>query len=279
MRSDMVVLRTPDEILIVLPADPAGEVERHLSMYKIGRDADGHRARRPRRPLADRPADAGAARRCAARRREQAPDRARRRRRGARRDDVRRRRPDRDPGGARADRRRARARGRRRGRRGDRCDRPRRGRPAGLRGRDGQRDDPAGGGHQRARRQLREGLLRGPGDRRPPALQGQAEPAPAPAARRGAARGGRRRAPRRARARHDRNRGPLPRRRLAGARDPAPRGRAWGRGRNADDDRRRSRRSRLERATPIGRPRRQADRRRLAAVRRGRRRRSPRARS
>ncbi len=40
MRSDMVVLRTPEEILIVLPAGPADEVERHLSMYKIGRDAD-----------------------------------------------------------------------------------------------------------------------------------------------------------------------------------------------------------------------------------------------
>lgn len=40
MRSDMTVLRRGDEILIVLPAGPAPEVERHLSMYKIGRDAD-----------------------------------------------------------------------------------------------------------------------------------------------------------------------------------------------------------------------------------------------
>ena len=51
--------------------------------------------------------------------------------------------------------------------------------PAAARPRHGRRHDPAGGGHQRARRELREGLLRRPGDRRAPALQGQAEPPPA----------------------------------------------------------------------------------------------------
>ncbi len=40
MRSDMVALRTADEVLLLVPAGPAPEVERHLSMYKIGRDAE-----------------------------------------------------------------------------------------------------------------------------------------------------------------------------------------------------------------------------------------------
>ena len=40
-------------------------------------------------------------------------------------------------------------------------------------------DDPAGSGDQRARRQLHQGVLHRPGDGRPPALQGQAEPPPA----------------------------------------------------------------------------------------------------
>ena len=38
---------------------------------------------------------------------------------------------------------------------------------------------PAGGRPQRARRELHQGLLRRPGDRRPAALQGQAQPPPA----------------------------------------------------------------------------------------------------
>ena len=54
--------------------------------------------------------------------------------------------------------------------------------------RDDHRDDPAGGRHQRARRQLHEGLLHRPGDGRPPPLQGQAEPPPARAAARRAGR-------------------------------------------------------------------------------------------
>ena len=59
-----------------------------------------------------------------------------------------------------------------------------RGRPPALRARDDDRDDPPGGGDQRARRELHQGLLHRPGDGRPPALQGQAEPPPArPAAR------------------------------------------------------------------------------------------------
>ena len=58
------------------------------------------------------------------------------------------------------------------------------GRPA-LRARDDDGDDPAGGGHQRARGQLHQGLLHRPGDGRAAALQGQAEPPPArPAPRR-----------------------------------------------------------------------------------------------
>ena len=41
MRSDMVVLRrAADDILLILPELAAAEVERHLQMYKIGRDAD-----------------------------------------------------------------------------------------------------------------------------------------------------------------------------------------------------------------------------------------------
>ena len=55
------------------------------------------------------------------------------------------------------------------------------GRPA-LRARDDDRDDPPGGGDQRARGQLHQGLLHRPGDGRPAALQGQAEPPPARAA-------------------------------------------------------------------------------------------------
>ena len=55
------------------------------------------------------------------------------------------------------------------------------GRPAALRPRDDHRDDPSGGGHQRARGELHQGLLHRPGDGRPPALPGQAEP-PASAA-------------------------------------------------------------------------------------------------
>ena len=63
--------------------------------------------------------------------------------------------------------------------RGRRRDRPGRGRQAALRARDDHRDDPPGGRDQRARGQLRQGLLHRPGDRRPPALQGQAQPPPA----------------------------------------------------------------------------------------------------
>ena len=51
--------------------------------------------------------------------------------------------------------------------------------PAALRRRARRHDDPAGGRAQRARRQLHEGLLRRAGDRRPPVLEGQAEPPPA----------------------------------------------------------------------------------------------------
>ena len=41
MRSDMVVLRrAADDILLILPELAAAEVERHLQMYKIGRDAE-----------------------------------------------------------------------------------------------------------------------------------------------------------------------------------------------------------------------------------------------
>ena len=54
-----------------------------------------------------------------------------------------------------------------------------RGRAAAPRLRHGRRHDPPGGRHQRARRELHEGLLRRPGDGRAPALQGQAEPPPA----------------------------------------------------------------------------------------------------
>ena len=52
------------------------------------------------------------------------------------------------------------------------------GRPA-ARVRHGRRDDASGGGHQRARRELHQGLLRGPGDGRAAALPGQAQPASA----------------------------------------------------------------------------------------------------
>ena len=60
------------------------------------------------------------------------------------------------------------------------------------RARHGRRHDPAGGGHQRARGRLRQGLLRRPGDRRAPPLQGQAEPPPARPAPVRAGRAGRR---------------------------------------------------------------------------------------
>ena len=70
--------------------------------------------------------------------------------------------------------------------------------PPALRARDDDGDDPAGGGHQRAGRLVHQGLLHRPGDRRPPPLQGQAEPPPARAALRA---GARRRATRSARAR------------------------------------------------------------------------------
>ncbi len=61
-----------------------------------------------------------------------------------------------------------------------------------LRARPGRHRDPPGGGAQRARRQLHQGLLRRPGDGRPPVLQGQAQPpsaGPAPVRRRLAWRG------------------------------------------------------------------------------------------
>ena len=58
------------------------------------------------------------------------------------------------------------------------------------------RHDPAGGRHQRARRELHQGLLRRPGDGRAAPLQGQAEPPPARPA---ASRAGRARRPRSAR--------------------------------------------------------------------------------
>ena len=48
--------------------------------------------------------------------------------------------------------------------------------------RHGRGDDPPGGRPERARGGLREGLLRRPGDRGPPLLQGQAQPPPARAA-------------------------------------------------------------------------------------------------
>ena len=107
---------------------------------------------------------------------------------------------------ARAARRRRRAarrhrpRGRRRLRRRGRRPRPRRARgPRGARGRGAEvlrvesrapalrrrprrRDDPPGGRPQRSRRELHEGLLRRPGDRRAAALPGQAQPPPARAA-------------------------------------------------------------------------------------------------
>ena len=63
--------------------------------------------------------------------------------------------------------------------RGGRRVRADRGRPAAARLRHGRGHDAAGGGHQRARGELHEGLLRGPGDGRAAPLQGQAEPPPA----------------------------------------------------------------------------------------------------
>ena len=54
--------------------------------------------------------------------------------------------------------------------------------PPAPRARHGRRHDPPGGRPQRARGELHQGLLRRPGDRRPAALQGQAQPPPARAA-------------------------------------------------------------------------------------------------
>ena len=72
----------------------------------------------------------------------------------------------------------------------------------------GTADDPPGGGHQRACRQLHQGLLHRPGDGRPAALQGQAEPPSAwPAPGRD---GRRRRSDRRRRARGRGPSGPSP---------------------------------------------------------------------
>ena len=90
----------------------------------------------------------------------------------------------------------------------------------------GNRDDPPGGGDQRPRRELYQGLLHRPGDRRPPALQGQAQPPPARACARTARRRRRPDRRRRARGRHRRHLRPLPRPRADRAGDPAARGRA-----------------------------------------------------
>ena len=123
-------------------------------------------------------------------------------------------------------------RGRRAGQRGGGRDRAGRERAPALRARDDDRDDPPGGRDQRARGQLHQGLLHRPGDRRPAALQGQAEPPPArPAARRRRPRAG---DPIRLGERElgtVGHRGRLPRPRPDRARDRAPRGRAGGHGR------------------------------------------------
>ena len=72
--------------------------------------------------------------------------------------------------------------GRRRDRRGDGRGAARRARPPALRRRPRRLGDPPGGRAQRARRQLHQGLLRRPGDRRAAALARQAQPPPARAA-------------------------------------------------------------------------------------------------
>ena len=59
----------------------------------------------------------------------------------------------------------------------------RRARAPPLRDRPRRHRDPPGGGPERARGELHQGLLRRPGDGRAPLLQGQAQPAPARAAR------------------------------------------------------------------------------------------------
>ena len=68
-----------------------------------------------------------------------------------------------------------------------------------LRARPRRHRDPPGGGPQRARRQLHQGLLRGTGDGRPAPLQGPPQPPPARAAPVGAGAPRQRAAPRRAR--------------------------------------------------------------------------------
>ena len=81
----------------------------------------------------------------------------------------------------------------RRGRGGRGRGRPRGGRAPALRRRPRRHRHPPGGGAQRARRELHEGVLRRAGDGRAPALPGQAEPPPArPAPQRAAARRARR---------------------------------------------------------------------------------------
>ena len=155
-----------------------------IRRFKLGRDVELHKRtlesgllsldrprRAARRRRADLPEPEHAHRGAPDRRRRRAADRDRRRRRRA----LRRR-------GRRARRRRADRRGRRARGRGGGRDPPRRDRPPALRLRPRRHGDPAGGRPQRARRLVREGLLRRPGDRRAAALPRQAEPPPARAA-------------------------------------------------------------------------------------------------
>ena len=161
---------------------------RHLTMYKVGREVTIDEVTEGRDgDLGDRPGRGRGRARRAGRARALPPCGDRRRRRVPRGHDGPRGRPDRP---ARRSARGARPRWTTAGaepvRRGRRRDRAGRERPTALRTRDDDRNDPPGGGDQRARRELHQGLLHRPGDRRPPALQGQAEPPPArPAARSG----------------------------------------------------------------------------------------------
>ncbi len=202
MLGDLRVLDTgADGLLLDCERVSLQELFNMIRRFKLGRAVELHKRTRGVRPaVADRPARAARRRRRGAardrarpphrpdRRRRRAPDRHRPGRRRA----VRGRRHR--AGRRRADRRGRRARGRRR-RRGP----ARRDGPPALRRRARRHRDPAGGRAQRARRLVREGLLRRPGDRRAALLPRQAQPPPARAAPERAGRAGRRARARRAR--------------------------------------------------------------------------------
>ena len=196
MLGDLRILDAGDELLLDTERGrPAGAVQHHPALqHRLRRElhkrtlrvaaccrcSDRGAARRRRRPSCPRPSTRTSAVQLDGVAGAGDPHRPRRR------PAVRRRRH-------RGAARRARPRRRRRGRAGGRRHRAGRVRPPALRGRPRRHRDPPGGRPQRPRGVVHQGLLRRPGDRRPPVLPRQAQP---PSARPAAATGPSRPAPR-----------------------------------------------------------------------------------